>query len=83
VLAGIAKKHGTSISNVATKWVLSRPAVPAVIVGARNANHVADHQQLFAFELDADDQAALADILKRGRQSTSDCYAWERGMSSW
>ncbi len=83
MLAGIAKKHGTSVSNVATKWVLSRPAVPAVIVGARNANHVADHQQLFTFELDADDQAALEDVLKRSRQSASDCYAWERGMSNW
>jgi hypothetical protein len=53
VLSVIAKKHGTSASNVATKWVLGRPAVPAVIVGARNASHVADHQQLFSFQLDA------------------------------
>lgn len=40
VLKAVADKHGTSVSNVAAKWVLGRPAVPAVILGARNARHV-------------------------------------------
>lgn len=36
----VGSKHGTSISNVAARWVLERPGVAAVILGARNANHV-------------------------------------------
>jgi aryl-alcohol dehydrogenase-like predicted oxidoreductase len=83
VLATIAKKHNTTITNVSTKWVLSRPAVPAVIIGARNANHLADHQRLFGFDLDAADQGAIEEILTKGRQSTSDCYSWERGLDKW
>jgi aryl-alcohol dehydrogenase-like predicted oxidoreductase len=79
VLQGIADKHGTSISNVASRWVLQRPAVPAIIVGARNALHVPDHTALFSFELDAADEAALQEVLASGRQARGDCYAWERG----
>ena len=34
-LDAIARKHGVSIANVATRWVLDHPAVAAAIVGAR------------------------------------------------
>lgn len=47
VLNLVADKHQQTVANVATRWVLQQPAVPAVIIGARNANHVADHQALF------------------------------------
>lgn len=79
VLDGIATKHNTSISNVAARWVLQRPAVPAVILGARNALHVPDHQQLFTFSLDDSDLAAVQEVLEAGQQPKGDCYTWERG----
>ena len=47
------QKHGVSIADVASRWVLQRPTVAAVIVGARNAKHVDDHRRLFTFSLDA------------------------------
>ncbi|KAG2451292.1 hypothetical protein HYH02_003898 [Chlamydomonas schloesseri] len=75
----VARKHDVTISNVAARWVLDRPGVAAVILGARNANHVADHQRLFSFRLDSDDQAAIDEVLARGRRPRSDCYSWERG----
>jgi len=79
-LRAVGDKHGgASVSNVASKWVLDSPVVPAIIVGARNANHVADHVALFDFELDASDRAAIAAVLAEGRQSTEDAYTWERG----
>ncbi len=34
VLHSIAESHGVSIADVATRWVLDKPAVGAVIVGA-------------------------------------------------
>ena len=57
----VATRHGVSIANVATRWVLEHPAVAAVIVGARlgEREHRADNLQLFAFALDEDDRAAL------------------------
>ena len=41
----IARKHGVSVANVATRWVLEQPAVAAVIVGARlgEREHRADN----------------------------------------
>lgn len=78
-LSGVAAKHGVSISDVAAAWVLGRPQVAGVIVGARNANHTADLQRIFSFQLDADDAAAIQAVLDQGRRPTGDCYAWERG----
>lgn len=73
-------QHGTSIANVAARWVLQQPAVPAVVLGARNASHVPDHQRLFAFSLDGDDLAAVEALLADlSKAPVSDCYAWERG----
>ena len=33
-LHGIAESHGVSVADVATRWVLDKPAVGAVIIGA-------------------------------------------------
>jgi aryl-alcohol dehydrogenase-like predicted oxidoreductase len=39
-LAAVARRHGTDIATVASRWVLDRPGVAAVIVGARNRSHL-------------------------------------------
>lgn len=81
VLRRIADKHETSIANVATRWVLDRPTVAGVILGARNASHVADHVSIFerGLILDQEDMGQIAEVLARGRQARNDCYTWERG----
>lgn len=78
-LSGVAAKHGVSIADVSAKWVLDKPQVAGVIVGARNANHVADHQRVCGLTLDGEDQSAIQAVLDRGVAPTSDCYTWERG----
>lgn len=75
-------QHNTPIANVAARWVLQQPAVPAIILGARNASHVADHRRLFGFELDGADLAAVDGLLAEGRAPRGDCYAWERGLGA-
>lgn len=77
----VGDKHGQSVSNVATKWVLAQPAVPAVIIGARNAKHVADHQRLFQFDLDAEDLSEIQAALDEQPRPRGEPYAWERGGS--
>lgn len=52
-LQGVAQRHGVSIADVAVRWVLDRPQVAGVIVGARNASHVGDLEKVFSFQLDA------------------------------
>jgi aryl-alcohol dehydrogenase-like predicted oxidoreductase/enamine deaminase RidA (YjgF/YER057c/UK114 family) len=61
-VAAIAAKHGVSVANVATRWVLDHPAVAAVIIGARitERDHSADNRRVFALTLDAEDHEALA-----------------------
>ena len=48
-------------------------------VGARNANHVTDHQKLFTFELTYKDDQEIQQLLSEARQPKGDCYSWERG----
>ena len=63
----IARKHGVSISNVATRWVLEHDAVAAAIIGARitESEHRSDNLKLFGFALDAEDQATPRRGLRR------------------
>ena len=79
VLDSIGKKHDQSIANVATRWVLEKESVLAVILGARNDFHVEDHQKLFQFTLDAEDKSKIDEVLSSTTKATGDCYDWERG----
>ena len=62
VVDDIARKHGVSISNVATAWTLAQPGIAATIVGARltEGEHRADNLRAFSFTLDAADRIAIA-----------------------
>lgn len=73
--ADIGRKHGVSIANVATRWVLEQPAVAAVIVGARlgEREHRSDNLKLFAFTLDEADRARLAEAFAATRRIPGDC----------
>ena len=71
----IAQRHGVSIANVATRWVLDQQAVGAVIVGARlgEREHRADNLRCFAFALDAEDHARLDAAFAGTRRIPGDC----------
>ena len=69
VLRSIADKHGVSIANVAERYILEKPAVAGVIIGARLgvAEHIAENARLFSFQLDADDNQAIEAVLADAR----------------
>ena len=71
----VARRHGVSIANVATRWVLEQPAVAAVIVGARlgEREHRADNLGLFGFALDEADRAELEAAFAATRAIPGDC----------
>jgi aryl-alcohol dehydrogenase-like predicted oxidoreductase len=81
LLAGlkrIADKHSVGIANVGVRYVLDRPAVAGVIVGARLglSEHIGDNARVFDFALDAEDLATIEPILARSRdlmQAIGDC----------
>jgi aryl-alcohol dehydrogenase-like predicted oxidoreductase len=43
VLKAVAGRHGVSAAQIALAWVLAKPAVTAVIVGARRVNQLEDN----------------------------------------
>ena len=71
----IGRKHGVSLSNVATRWVLEQSAVAAIIVGARlgESEHRADNLKLFEFALDEEDYATLSRAFATTRLLPGDC----------
>ncbi len=71
----VAKKHGVSIANVATRWVLDQPAVAAVIVGARlgERDHRRDNVRVFSFAFDAEDRAIIDAALACSTPIPGDC----------
>ena len=73
--SAIAKKHGVSISNVATRWVLDHEAVAAAIVGARlgESEHRSDNLKVFGFSLDAEDRALLETAFAATKPIPGDC----------
>ena len=54
-LKEIGDKHGVSLSEVASGYMLTRPHVAGVIVGARNANHIARTRRISDLALDNQD----------------------------
>ncbi|MFN8669198.1 MAG: aldo/keto reductase [Gemmatimonadaceae bacterium] len=74
-LHGIAQRHGVSIANVASRWVLEQPAVGGVIIGARlgASAHVDDNLRLFSFALGAQDRADIAAATAAMTMIPGDC----------
>ncbi|MYI68195.1 MAG: aldo/keto reductase [Boseongicola sp. SB0673_bin_14] len=73
--AGIAAKHGVSVTNVATRWVLEQSHVAGVIIGVRpgERDHRADNARLFGFALDDRDRAVLARAFAGTAPISGDC----------
>jgi len=69
VLKAIAEKHGVGIGNVGVRYVLDRPAVAGVIVGARLgvSQHIEDNARTFGLTLAADDLKRIEAVLARSR----------------
>ena len=61
-LKKIADRHGgASIANVAARYILDKPAVAGVIIGARLGitDHISDNAGVFDIKLDADDRRSI------------------------
>lgn len=77
-LHGIATRHGVGIAEVAARYILQKPQVGGVIIGARNRRHLARLQQIDALALDEADLAAIAPLTARSEGPLGPVYALER-----
>jgi aryl-alcohol dehydrogenase-like predicted oxidoreductase len=80
-LESIAKRHGSDIASVATRAILDRQGVAAVIVGATSTAHLGQHRRIGELQLDSDDFAAIESVTARRRGPAGDVYELERDRS--
>jgi len=64
----IAQAHGASVARVALAWVLQRPAITSVIVGAKSVEQLADNMAAADLKLSESEIGALDEVSKLGRE---------------
>ena len=69
ILDVIAKRHGVSIANIATKYILDKPVVAGVIIGVRLgiADHKSDNTRAFSLQLDKQDNDSIKSVTSRSQ----------------
>lgn len=77
-LDAIAKSHHASIANVATRYILGKPAVAGAIIGARLgiAEHRSDNLRAFGIELTGSDIGRIEDVCQKSNdlfEAIGDC----------
>ena len=77
-LLQISKKHGCSITNVATSFILEKPVVAAVIIGARLgiSEHRNDNSRAFGIQLDSEDKSVIQSVTEKSKdlfETIGDC----------
>ncbi len=78
VLSTIADNYNVGIAEVACKYVLQKPMVGGVIVGARNRNHLASLQMLDTFTLSDSDLKNINNIVAQSNGPKGPFYELER-----
>lgn len=78
VLSQIAKRHDTDISSVASRAVLNRPSVTAVIVGARNRSHLDRNASVAELNLTNQDYEQIEAVTMRSKTVSGDVFDLER-----
>ena len=78
VLSQISQKHNCSIANVATAFILEKPQVAGVIIGARLGitEHREDNSRVFDVRLDSEDQSMISSVTEKSKdifESIGDC----------
>lgn len=78
VLRAIADRHGVDIATIASAAMLPKPAVAAVIVGARNRDHLPSNLAIASVRLTAQDLAEIDAVLAQAGDLDGDVYTLER-----
>jgi aryl-alcohol dehydrogenase-like predicted oxidoreductase len=58
----IAQQHQVSVAQIAMAWLLSRPQVSTVIMGAKTPEQLADNMAASKLELSADELRVLDEV---------------------
>ncbi|MGE0451964.1 MAG: aldo/keto reductase [Vicinamibacteria bacterium] len=81
-LAALARRRGVGIGAIALRFVLDRPGVAGVIVGARHAGHLDATLAALRVRLEPDDLSAIEAALAGAPGPAGDVYGLEREAGS-
>jgi aryl-alcohol dehydrogenase-like predicted oxidoreductase len=82
VLKEIAEGQGVRIAEVAAQYVLQQEAVAAVIIGARNSDHLRRLEKLAGLSLDSSQIAKINKVIRSGSAIRGDVYDLERDRTN-
>ena len=73
--ASVAARHGVSMANVASRFILDQPGVAGVIIGARlgEREHIDDTLRLFSLALTDEDRSEIRAALATLQPIPGDC----------
>lgn len=74
----VADRHHTDIATVASGYMLTKPGVAAVIVGARNRDHLTGNLAISELKLTAQDHKDICAVLGQANDLDGDVYTLER-----
>lgn len=77
-LRAIADKYGVGIAEVASKYILQKPNVGGIIIGARNRRHLEKMKKLNNFHLDEEDLGIINKIAGQAPGPAGPVYELER-----
>ncbi|WP_137154314.1 aldo/keto reductase [Rhizobium sp. FKL33] len=77
-LRRIADRRGTDIATIASAAMLRRPGVAAVIVGARNRDHLAANLAISDTTLSDEDLSEIEAVMAEAKELEGDVYTLER-----
>lgn len=78
VLGHIAKAHESDIASISSAWTLQQPGVKAVIVGARNQDHLDRNLAIPNIVFTDSETSAINRVLAQSKQLEGDVYYLER-----
>lgn len=78
ILDRIGKKYEVSLTNVASRYMLNKPAVGGLIIGAGTADHLKENLKIFNFELSNDDLLLIDEARKLLTSPEGDVWDLER-----
>ena len=78
ILDTIARRERIDIATVAGRYVLAKPAVAAIIVGARNPSHIVSNARLAQVGLSDADIRDIDEVTVRRTGPAGDTYTLER-----
>jgi len=77
-LHGVGRRNGVGIAEAAIRYVLRKPGVAGVIVGARHGGHVDRLRRIGRFELSKKDLEEIDSVIARASGPTGPVFGLER-----